>query len=258
MRTTTTVTSTASLTIPYTCRCPFCGTVIPAEDKISVEGHAVTGGYATGDQKNMMSVAAVIRANENMRYEAEYAVKRLDHFRNIVGSGKLEAYLKSGEPRKEDWFEVEAGSRLGQYLMNKKNKTQFQVNEDTRRMRQFPYQWKEMPRKEYVSCPKCGQVQPWCYGKSCGGLKLLCFFIGSAIAIGLLAGLYALPIIPPPPSPARYLGILTVVPGALLGVTLFRILRRRALRKYTEMPWREEDMPQYDPQFIEQVPAAEK
>ena len=150
MRTTTTVTSTASLTIPYTCRCPFCGTVIPAEDKISVEGHAVTGGYATGDQKNMMSVAAVIRANENMRYEAEYAVKRLDHFRNIVGSGKLEAYLKSGEPRKEDWFEVEAGSRLGQYLMNKKNKTQFQVNEDTRRMRQFPYQWKEMPRKEYA------------------------------------------------------------------------------------------------------------
>lgn len=147
MKVSTTSTGTVTLNLPYACRCAYCGTAIHGEEKITAEGHAFTGGYATGAQGEMMKLAASMRANASMPYEIEYAEKRLDHYRDTVSSGRLKAYLESGKKHKEDYFRVDPNSPLGNYLLHGPNKTRAQADHDKGRMTQYPYNWKAFDKK---------------------------------------------------------------------------------------------------------------
>ena len=73
MKVTTTSTSTATLAVPYTCRCAFCGATIQGEEKITAEGHAFAGGYATGAQGEMMKLAALPwNADDLPRFDEDF------------------------------------------------------------------------------------------------------------------------------------------------------------------------------------------
>ena len=73
MKVTTTSTSTATLAVPYTCRCAFCGATIQGEEKITVEGHAFAGGYATGAQGEIMKLAALPwNADDLPRFDEDF------------------------------------------------------------------------------------------------------------------------------------------------------------------------------------------
>ena len=138
MKVSTTSSSTTSLAVPYTCRCAFCGATIRGEEKITAEGHAFKRGYASGSQGEMMKLSASLQASANLPFELEYAEKRLAHYRDIVASGKLKAFLETGKARKEDLFRVDPESELGKYMLHGPNKTQAQANSDKARMTAYP------------------------------------------------------------------------------------------------------------------------
>ena len=73
MKESTTSTGTVTLNLPYACRCAYCGTAIHGEEKITAEGHAFTGGYATGAQGEMMKLAALPwNADDLPRFDEDF------------------------------------------------------------------------------------------------------------------------------------------------------------------------------------------
>ncbi|MBQ7656830.1 MAG: hypothetical protein IJS41_10030 [Clostridia bacterium] len=192
MKVSTTATSTASLAVPYTCRCAFCGATIRGEEKITVEGHAFKGGYADATQGGIMKLSASLQASANVPFELEYAEKRLEHYRGIVESGKLKALLETGKKNKADWFQVDLDSVLGNYLLHGPNKTQAQANQDKTHMSAYPYNWKVFDKNTAVKCPACGKTQPWCESLDGEGVGLKAFALGFVVCflglIPLMAG----------------------------------------------------------------------
>ena len=59
-----------------------------------------------------MKLSASLQASANVPFELEYAEKRLEHYRQIVSSGKLKALLETGKKRREDYFQVDPDSPL--------------------------------------------------------------------------------------------------------------------------------------------------
>ena len=47
-----------------------------------------------------MKLSASLQASANVLFELEYAEKRLEHYRQIVSSGKLKAFLETGKKRR--------------------------------------------------------------------------------------------------------------------------------------------------------------
>jgi len=73
MKVSTTATGTVAMNLPYACRCAFCGATIQDEEKITVEGHAFAGGYATGAQGEMMKLAALPwNADDLPRFDEDF------------------------------------------------------------------------------------------------------------------------------------------------------------------------------------------
>ena len=83
--------------------------------------YELTGRYPAIRFGDLMPFTQDMIIGEN---ELEYAEKRLEHYRDIVASGKLKKYLETGKSDKADTFRVEAGSPLENYLKSKVNKTQ--------------------------------------------------------------------------------------------------------------------------------------
>lgn len=264
MSVTTVSSSSTSISVPYSCRCAFCGAEFRSEDKISAEGHAFQGGYASESQKTLMGLSSNIKAWSSLPRELDYAEARLEHYRSTVAGGKLAAYLKTGRPRKQDWFRVEKGSGLEAYLKSTVGKTQGQFEKDKARMKAFPYVWKSFDKDEYVKCPQCGKAQPWCYDAFCAGPYAAT--IVSFIVLGAL--LFFFPVFGKNmvnlPGLANLAERLTQSSGAvklayyvgvfavpiLLCKLLMPLLRKIALRKVAAMPWRAEDLPRYDADFL--------
>lgn len=249
MSTVTTVsTSTAALKVPYTCRCAFCGATIHAEDAISAAGYAYTGGYASAEQKQLMGISSSFRANTNLPFELEYAEKRLEHYRDTVDSGKLKQYLETGKARKEDYFKVEAGSDLESYLKSKANKSQGQVQQDTARLTAWPYQWRDFGKNTAVKCPECGKAQPFCESLSSDGRIMKSFLLGFCLfafagLVPFMAGLQL-------PPELRFLAVIPLVLGFAAWFVIYRLLRKKRFRQIAALPWRAEDLPVYDAEFL--------
>ena len=247
MEVSTTSTSTATLAVPYTCRCAFCGATIQGEEKITAEGHAFADGYVTGAQGERMKLAASMRANASMPYEIEYAEKRLDHYRDTVSSGRLKAYLESGKKHKEDYFRVDPNSPLGNYLLHGPNKTQHQAGKDKTRMTAYPYNWKEFDRKTAVKCPACGKTQPWCESMDREGAGTKAFFLGWAVTfiplVPFMAGLKL-------PQELQLLGLLPFVLGIVAGILIYKALRKKQLARLAALPWNADDLPRFDEDFL--------
>lgn len=248
MKESTTSTSTATLYLPYACRCAYCGTAIHGEEKITAEGHAFTRGYAIGAQVERMKLAASMRANASMPYEIEYAEKRLEHYRQIVSSGKLKALLETGKKRREDYFQVDPNSPLGNYLLHGPNKTQWQADHDKVRMTQYPYNWKAFDEKTAVKCPACGKVQPWCEDLSGESAGLKAYFLGLAVTVialvPFMAGLKL------PGLLGLLLGLLSLVSGIVAGILIYKALRKKQLQRQAALPWNADDLPRFDEDFL--------
>ena len=252
MKVSTTSTGTVSLNLPYTCRCSYCGTTIKGEEKITAEGHAFTGGYAYGSKGEMMKLAASLRANASMLYEIEYAERRLEHYRNIVASGKLKAFLETDKEHKEDHFRVDPESDLGKFLLYGPNKTQAQAQQDKARMEQYPYRWKAFDKETAVKCPACGKSQPWCEATDGEGPGIKSIFLGLLITLILLipfmAGLKL-------QGALVVLAFVPIMLGVLSGILIYKALRRKQLRKLVELPWNADYLPRFDEAFIAQKKA---
>ena len=250
MRVSTTSTSTISLTLPYACRCAYCGAAIQGEEKVQAEGHAFTGGYATGAQGEMMKLAASLRANAILPFEVEYAEKRLAHYRHIVESGKLREYLETGKKHKEDYFRVDPNSPLGNYLLHGPNKTPLQAGNDRTRMSAYPYNWRTFDKKSAVKCPACGRTQPWCEAVDGESAGLKAFFLGfgvSSIAfIPFMAGLKL-------PEQYRLIALVPILLWIASSILFFKALRGRQLKKLAALPWNADDLPRYDEAVLAQA-----
>ena len=248
MSVTTVSSSTQSVALPYDCRCAFCEAAFRGEDKLEAEGHAFQSGYANEGTKTLMGFSSSIQARCNLPHELDYAEMRLEHFRDIVSSGKMQAYLDTGRVRKEDWFRVPKGSFMEGYLKGTSGKTQGQYEKDKKRLKCFPYEWKVfLDKKDYVKCPACGQAQPWCYDTRCLTLQIAVTLTAMALAV-ILAALVMSLMAPSTQKLICFLGALVVpIP---LGLLAFRLLRKPALRKVARMPWRVEDLPKYDAGFL--------
>lgn len=252
MKVSTTSTSTTSINLPYTCRCAFCGAIIRGEEKITAEGHAFKAGYATGAQGEMMKLSASLQAGANMPYEIEYAEKRLEHYRNIVASGKLKALLETGKKCKEDYFQVEPDSALGNYLLHGPNKTQAQAGQDKTRMSAYPYNWKVFDKKTAVKCPQCGKVQPWCESMDGESAGLKAFFLGFGVCflamVPLMAGVRL-------PDNLRLLALLPIAAWIVASVLIYKGLRKKQLNRLAALPWNADDLPRFDEDFLAQAKA---
>ena len=247
MKVSTTSTSAATLAVPYTCRCAYCGTAIHGKEKITAEGHAFTGGYATGAQGERMKLAASMRANASMPYEIEYAEKRLDHYRDTVSSGRLKAYLESGKKHKEDYFRVDPNSPLGNYLLHGPNKTVAQADHDKIRMTQYPYNWKAFDKNTAVKCPACGKVQPWCEDLSGESAGWKAFFLGAGVCIlGLAPFMAGLKLV----QEQVLLVLLPLVSGIVAGILIYKALRKKQLQRQAALPWNADDLPRFDEDFL--------
>lgn len=247
MRVSTTSTSTTSINLPYTCRCAFCGAIIRGEEKITAEGHAFKAGYATGAQGEMMKLSASLQAGANMPYEIEYAEKRLAHYRGIVESGKLKALLETGKKRREDYFQVDPNSPLGNYLLHGSNKTQAQASQDKNRMSAYPYNWKVFDKKTAVKCPQCGKVQPWCESMDGEGAGTKAFFLGGGVCILSLVPFMAGLTLP------KELRLLALIPFALWvvsSVLFYKAMRKKQLARLAALPWNADDLPRFDEDFL--------
>ena len=247
MKVSTTSTSTATLAVPYTCRCAFCSETIHGEEKITVEGHAFAGGYVSATQGEMMKLSASLQAGANVPFELEYAEKRLEHYRQIVSSGKLKALLETGKKRKEDYFQVDPNSPLGNYLLHGPNKTQLQANQDKARMSAYPYNWKVFDKKSAVKCPACGKIQPWCESMDGESAGVKAFFLGWAVTfialVPFMAGLKL-------PQELRLLGLLPFVPGIVAGILIYKALHKKQLARLAALPWNADDLPRFDEGFL--------
>ncbi|MCR5264508.1 MAG: hypothetical protein K6D94_11570 [Clostridiales bacterium] len=184
-----------------------------------------------------------------MKYELEYAEKRLEHYRKTVKEGKLKEYLRTGRPKKEDWFRVEEGSALEDYLKSTDGKTNNEYQRDKNRLKEFPYIWKLFSEETNVKCPECGKLQPWCYDTGCSNAKLLIIFAMLALFFG---SFFLWPSIVESLSPSAdrmiILGIF-VLP-ILVGILLFKMIRKITVSRYAKMPWNADDLPVYDAEYI--------
>jgi len=90
--------ATATLAVPYTCRCAFCGATIHGEEKITAEGHDFPGSYLAQIQSGGMILSEREQAVKNLSFELEYAGKRLAHYRETVSSGRQRAWESCYEP----------------------------------------------------------------------------------------------------------------------------------------------------------------
>ncbi len=252
MKVSTTSTGTVSLNLPYTCRCSYCGTIITGEERITAEGHAFTGGYAYGSKGEMMKLAASLRANASVLYEIEYAEKRLEHYRYIVASGKLRAFLETGKEHKEDYFRVDPESNLGKFLQYGPNKTQAQAQQDKARMEQYPYRWHAFDKETAVKCPACGKSQPWCEATDGEKPGIKAIFLGLLITfilmIPFMAGLQL-------QGALVVLGFVPIILGIVSGIFIYKALRRKQLRKLAELPWNAGCLPRFDEAFLAQTKA---
>ena len=237
--------------MPYTCRCAFCGATIRHEAAVVSAGYAFKGGYADTAQGQMMKMASGFQANANLPFELEYAEKRLAHYRGIVASGKLKKYLETGKADKADWFRVEEGSPLENYLKSKTNKTKGQAQTDTSRLTDWPYRWREFTKATRVKCPLCGKAQPWCEDMDGGGTGTIAFLLGfgGGCFIGLLPLIAGVQL----PPELALLGIAPLGLGIAAWIVLYRILRRRYLKKLAALPWNADDLPRFDEGFLAQT-----
>ncbi|MBE5778217.1 MAG: hypothetical protein E7331_02670 [Clostridiales bacterium] len=247
MKVTTTSTSTATLAVPYTCRCAFCGATIQGEEKITIEGHAFADGYVTQSQGEMMKLSASLQASANVPFELEYAEKRLEHYRQIVSSGKLKALLETGKKRREDYFQVDPDSPLGKYLLYGPNKTQLQAGNDKTRMTAYPYNWKVFDRKTAVKCPACGKTQPWCESMDGEGAGTKAFFLGCGVCIlGLVPFMAGLTL----PKELRLLALIPLALWVASSVLIYKALRKKQLARLAALPWNADDLPRFDEDFL--------
>ena len=228
----------ASVELPYSYRCPYCGTQIQDTERINALGYEFKGGYANQASEQILKASAGLRARTNMAYELEYAEKRLDHYRSIVADGRLKAYLETAKAQKADWFRVEPGSPLETYLKETKHKTDVQAKADRAKLRAFPYNWKDTTVR--IKCSQCGQVLPWSIDLSCFWQQGLAGIIGAAVFFLLLAVQGS--------AKVTWLGIvLPCAAGLVAGFVSYPFLCRRKLRKYAALPWNAEDLPCFDP-----------
>lgn len=235
---TTIASSTAALKVPYTCRCAFCGATIHGEDKIEAVGYAFANGYAS---ETSMNVSSNLRAASNLPFELDYAEQRLAHYRGIVADGKLMAYLKTGRVRKEDFFRVEAGSALEDYLKSG-DKTVGQAERDEARLTDWPYRWKKFDKKSAVRCPECNKLQPWCLNpsnKDKGAVPALVAFLGVLFALTKRD-----------PHPSLKTILLFIALSIVAGAVACLIWRWLRLLNIARKPWKAEDLPVYDAQFL--------
>ena len=252
MKVSTTSTSTATLAVPFTCRCPYCGETFQGQSAVEAAGYAFTGGYAAGAKGQMMNLTSGMRASANMSFELEYAEKRLEHYRGIVADGKLKRYLKTGKADKADTFRVEAGSALEQYLKSGPNKTQLQAQQDRGRLTDFPYRWKVFTKSTAVKCPQCGKVQPWCESVDAETAGFKAFFLGFIVCflgmVPFMAGvkLHGAQVV---------LALLPIAAWIVTSILVYRRLRRKQLNALAALPWNADDLPRFDEEFLAQAKA---
>ena len=251
MSVTTVSSSTSSVTIPYDCRCAFCGAAFRGADKIDSEGNVFRSGYASEGEKSLMGFSSNFRAYSNLPHELDYAEQRLDHFRGIVADGRMQNYLNTGTVRKEDWFRVKEGSSLEYYLKSTSGKTKEQYERDKKRLKAFPYEWKmHLGKEDAVKCPVCGKAQPWSLDTRCSTLKVAVILLFFAMAV-ILAILVLSAMEPSTLKTLCFFG--AIAAPILLGMLVFRLLKKPALKKLANMPWRAEDLPKYDAAFLARV-----
>ena len=251
MSTTTISTSTSTLAVPYTCRCPYCGATIRHEAAVVSAGYAFTGGYASKAQGQVMKLASGFQAGANLPFELEYAEKRLEHYRDIVASGKLKRYFETGKEDKADTFRVEAGSPLERYLNSDVNKTKGQVQQDRSRLTEFPYRWREFIKATRIKCPQCGKVQPWCESVDAEGAGNKAFLLGAALCFlgwaPFMAGIEV------STELSLAVGLLSPVLGIVAGILIYRKLRRKHLDRLAALPWNADDLPRFDEDYLSQI-----
>lgn len=253
MSTTTISTSTSTLAVPYTCRCPYCGATIRQEAAVVSAGYAFKGGYASAAEGQAMKLESGFQANANLPFELEYAEKRLEHYRDIVASGKLKRYFETGKEDKADTFRVEAGSPLENYLTSKENKIRGQVQQDRARLTDSPYRWKEFTKATRVKCPQCGKVQPWCESVDAEGAGNKAFLLGAALCFLCWAPLMAG--IETSRELSMVVGLLSPVLGIVAGILIYKKLRRKHLDKLAALPWNADDLPRFDENYLSQIKA---
>ena len=247
MKVSTTSSSTTSLAVPYTCRCAFCGATIHGEEKIIAEGHAFKRGYASGTQGEMMKLSASMEASANLLFELEYAEKRLEHYRGIVASGKLKAFLETDKTRKEALFRVDPESKLGKYLLHGPNKTQAQADSDKARMTAFPYRWKMFDKSTAVKCPACGKPQPWCESMDAEGIFFKAFLAGFGVCLlGLIPFMAGLKV----QGVMVMLAFAPIVLGIVVGILAYKAMRKKQLARLAALPWNADDLPRFDEDFL--------
>jgi len=186
----------------------------------------------------MMKLSASLQASANVLFELEYAEKRLEHYRQIVSSGKLKAFLETGKERREDYFQVDRDSPLGKYLRYGPNKT---------RMIAYPYNWKVFNRKTSVKCPACGKTQPWCETMDGEGAGIKAFFLSCGVLVlGLVPFMAGLTL-------PKELELLAYIPFALWvasSVLIYKALRKKQLARLAALPWNADDLPRFDEDFL--------
>ncbi len=251
--------SQAKLNIPYSCKCPYCGTQINGSKIVIGTNVASKGGYFSENEKDFATTMAEVGAGARLLFNIKYEIKRLEHYRKLIADGKLMAYFKSGKVKKEDWFTVDKDSELGKYMTNRLGKTDSEYYGDKNRLRDYPYRWLDFRsvdvRDKIVKCPQCRKKQPWCVDASCRDCIWWVFMLAITLFIALII-----------PFPAffseqfaaleRWKSIAIMV-GALLvsaagGLLLFRLVKRRRLNRLAQLDWRLENVPEYDPDFVSQ------
>lgn len=251
MSVTTISTSTSTLNLPYRCRCAYCGAEIRKELKLEINGYAFANSYVNEAQGQMMKMASNLRAQSNIPFELEYEEKRLEHYRNIVSSGKLKTYLETGKHNKSDNFNVEEGSALYNYLNSGANKIQAQAGMDRARLKDFAYRWKVFEKKDVVKCPSCGKIQPWCEDTGAGSAASVGFAVGIII---ILLGIIILSSIFGSLQGAQIL--LIIIPfilGIAAGIFVYRLAFKKKLAKLVALPWNADDLPVFDKDVIAKV-----
>ena len=194
-----------------------------------------------------MKLSASLQASANVPFELEYAEKRLEHYRQIVSSGKLKAFLETGKERREDYFQVDRDSPLGKYLRYGPNKTRLQAENDKSRMIAYPYNWKVFNRKTSVKCPACGKTQPWCESMDREGAGTKAFFLGCGVFVLCLVPFIAGLTLP------KELRLLAYIPTALQvasSVLIYKALRKKQLARLAALPWNADDLPRFDEDFL--------
>lgn len=248
---TTTSTSGAYVPYTYTCRCAFCGTPFQGEDIVPGGGSAVTRGYASDIQKELMGFASSRRASADAAFRFEYEVKRLDHYRDIVASGKLQRYFETGKVDKADIFRVEAGSALERYLKSEANKDESDAAKDHALLTAFPYEWKEFDRWDAVRCPACDKVQPWCEKVRAKGAALKAFFLGVCVFFLCMIPITGIPLLQEAGVAARLAVVtLPLVAGAVAGILAYRAMRKKRMKRLAALPWNADDLPRIDPESL--------